>query len=140
MAATENEANLQRALESWNAGNLDGYLELYDESVTLHGYSPSPMDKTAVRGFYEAIFEAFDGPQLVFHEVLSAGNRVCIRFTMTGTHRGEFMGVPATDKAIALDGITVLRFRKDKCVERWSCADMLGLLVQIGAIPPPGQE
>jgi hypothetical protein len=46
-----NDATLQRALESWNAGDLDGYLQLYDDSSRLHGYSPEPMDEIQVRGF-----------------------------------------------------------------------------------------
>ena len=43
---------LSAAVESWNAGDLDGYLRLYDEGIRLHGYSPEPMDKAQVRGFY----------------------------------------------------------------------------------------
>ena len=101
MGAAQNEANLQRAFEAWNGGNLPGYLELYDESIKLHGYAPEPMDKTAVRAFYENIFEAFDGPQLAFHEVFSNDDRLVIRFTMTGTHRGEFMGIPPTERALS---------------------------------------
>lgn len=46
---------LSAALASWNAGDLDGYLRLYDEGIRLHGYSPEPMDKTQVRGFYAAV-------------------------------------------------------------------------------------
>jgi steroid delta-isomerase-like uncharacterized protein len=137
MSAARNEANVQRATEAWNAGDLNGYLELYDEEIRLHGYSPEPMDKTAVRGFYEAVFAAFDGPQLEFHELFSSDDRLAIRFTMTGVHNGEFMGVPATGKPIALPGITILHFADARCIERWSNADMLGLLVQLGAVPPP---
>jgi predicted ester cyclase len=137
MSAAENEANLQRAFESWNSGSLDGYLELYDDAIKLHGYTPEPMDKTAVRALYENTFEAFDKPKLAFHEVFSNGDRLCIRFTMTGTHRGEFMGIAPTERDVAVDGITILHFRDGKCVERWSSADMLGWLVQLGAVEPP---
>jgi predicted ester cyclase len=134
--ATPQEA-LAAAQDRWNAGDLDGYLELYDDSIRLHGYSPEPLDKAAVRGFYEAIFAAFDRPQLEFHEVLADGDALSCRFTMTGRHVDEFMGVPRTDREIALPGITILRFRGDKVVERFSQADMLGLLVQLGAVPAP---
>ena len=75
---------LSAALACWNAGDLDGYLSLYDEGIRLHGYSPEPMDKVQVRGFYEAIFRAFGTPQLEFHEVLWDGQACTIRFTMTG--------------------------------------------------------
>jgi predicted ester cyclase len=56
---------------------------------------------------------------------------------MTGRHLGEFMGVPPTGKLIALPGITVLHFDGERVIERFSQADMLGLLVQIGAVPAP---
>ena len=96
------------------------------------------MNKDAVRGFYQMIHQAFDGPQLTFHEVFSNGDRVVIRFTMTGTHRGDFVGVPATGRDISVDGITVLHFCNGSCVERWSSINMYAWLAQLGAVPPLG--
>jgi predicted ester cyclase len=128
---------LSAALDSWNAGDLDGYLRLYDEGIRLHGYSPEPMGKAQVRGFYEGIFSAFDTPKLSFDEVLWDGDVCAIRFAVTGRHVQEFMGVPATGTAITLPGITILHFRGDRVIERFSQADMLGLLVQVGAVPAP---
>jgi|ERR1700722_2373930 len=128
---------LSAAHDRWNAGDLDGYLALYDERIRLHGYSPEPMSKAEVRTFYEAIFSAFDTPKLEFHEVLWTGDACAIRFTMSGRHVGEFMGVPATGTPIILPGITILHFEGERVVERFSQADMLGLLVQIGAVPAP---
>ena len=128
---------LTNAIAAWNAGDLDRYLELYDDAIRLHGYSPEPMGKDEVRGFYENVLAAFDGPRLDVHEELWDGDACTLRFTMTGTHVGEFMGVPGTQTEIALPGITILHFRNGRCVERHSRADMLGLLVQIGAVPAP---
>jgi steroid delta-isomerase-like uncharacterized protein len=128
---------LAEALDRWNAGDLDGYLRLYDDSIRLHGYAAEPMNKTEVRAFYESIFAAFDSPSLVFHDVLWDHERCAIRFVMNGEHHGEFMGVPATGAAISLSGITILHFTGDRVTERFSQADMLGLLVQIGAVPAP---
>jgi predicted ester cyclase len=131
------QQSLDAAFQSWNAANLDGYLELYDDEIRLHGYSPEPMGKTEVRDFYEGIFRAFDSPKLDFHETLWQGDTCAIRFTMIGRHVAEFMGVPPTGTEIALPGITILHFRGDRVIERFSQADMLGLLVQIGAVPAP---
>jgi predicted ester cyclase len=128
---------LSAALDCWNAGDLDGYLHLYDEGIRLHGYSPEPMGKVQVRGFYEEIFSAFDTPGLSFDEVLWDGDVCAIRFAMTGRHVQEFMGVPATGTPVTLPGITILHFRGDRVIERFSQADMLGLLVQVGAVPAP---
>jgi predicted ester cyclase len=134
--ATSQQA-LSAALDRWNAGDLDGYLSLYDERIRLHGYAREPMDKTEVRAFYEAIFAAFDTPKLEFHEILWDGDACSIRFTMSGRHVGEFMGVPATGTEIAMSGITILHFDGEHVIERFSVSDTLGLLVQLGAVPAP---
>ena len=131
---------LSAALGCWNVGDLDGYLRLYDEGIRLHGYSPEPMNKDQVRGFYEGIFSAFGPPKLAFDEVIWDGDACVIRFTMTGRHVQEFMGVPATGTTITLPGITILHFRDDQVTERFSQADMLGLLIQLGAGPAPGRN
>jgi len=68
---------------------------------------------------------------------LVEGDRLSLRFHMTGTHGGPFLGVPATGKPIDLTGQTILRFAGERCVERWSTADFLAVMMQIGAIPAP---
>jgi predicted ester cyclase len=98
------QQSLEAAYEGWNAGSLDRYLELYDDEIRLHGYSPEPMNKGEVKGFYEMIFRAFDSPKLSFHETLWDGDSCAIRFTMTGRHVAEFIGVPATGTEIVLPG------------------------------------
>lgn len=133
---------VEQARLRWNAGDLPGYLDLYDDDIRLHGITAEPLDKQAVRSFYEMLWSTLPapdraGPQLDFHEVLVDGDRYCCRFTMSGTHQGDFMGVPATGRSYSLPGITILRFRGDRVVERWTSADFLGLMVQLGAIPAP---
>lgn len=134
--ATPQEA-LQSAVERWNAGDLDGYLELYDEEISLHGYAPEAMGKQEVRGFYEATFAGVSPNRLEFHETLWDGDACSIRFTMSGRHEGEWLGVPATGSEVAVPGITLLHFRGERVIERWSQADLLGFLIQVGAVPAP---
>jgi predicted ester cyclase len=134
---------VERARQCWNDGDLDGYLDLYDDRIQLHGYTPAPMGKPEVIGFYQAVCSALHeddrpNPTLEFHEVMVDGDMYCCRFTMSGVHHGDFMGVPATGKPYALAGMTMMRFDGPRVVERWSSADFLGLLVQLGAIPAPG--
>ena len=128
---------LDRAVDAWNAGDLDGYLRLYRDDVTLHGYAPEPMGKKDVRGFYESALAGISGNHLEFHEVLWDGGACAIRFTMSGRHAGEWIGVPGTGTEVAVEGITILHFDGDQVVERWSQADLLGFLVQVGAVPAP---
>jgi steroid delta-isomerase-like uncharacterized protein len=134
---TADEAAVQRAIEHWNAGNLDEYLAIYADDAHVHGLAPGPLDKHALRAFYEALLAAFPGCQLEIHEMFAVDGRVSLRFTLSGRHDGPFMGVPATGAPITMPGITILHLRDGRCVERWTSADTLGLLVQIGAVPPP---
>ncbi|WP_448612913.1 ester cyclase [Modestobacter sp. URMC 112] len=133
---------VERARQRWNAGDLAGYLTLYSDQVRLYGASPEPMGKEQIAGFYATIWSALGAPgrpnpRLEFHEVLVDGDPFSCRFTMTGEHRGDFLGVPATGRPYQLPGITIMRFRGEQIVERWSSADFLGLLVQFGAVPTP---
>jgi predicted ester cyclase len=127
-----------RSIAAWNDGDLDGYLELYDPSVQLHGYSDEPLRQDGVRGFYEALWAAVGSPHITVHEVAETGTTLWCRATMTGTHAGEMMGVAATGRPIAQPVMTSLRFVDGRCVERHSVADMLTVMFQIGALPPPG--
>lgn len=131
MSTTE---RLQQAIEAWNRGDLAEYLTLYDDDVVLHGYGPAPMDKAAVTGFYQGIFAGLPGSQIELLDTFAAGDRVAARFAQTGRHDGTLMGVPPTGREVRLDGITILAFRDGRVTERWASADMLGLLMQLGAI------
>jgi hypothetical protein len=95
--------------------------------------------------FYETVCSALSdpgakNPRLEFHDVLVDGELYTCRFTMSGTHTGTFMGVPATNRPYSISGITIMRFAADgeRVIECFSQADMPGLLVQIGAVPAPG--
>ena len=138
MSSALNLNRLRRAIQAWNRGDLDAYLDLYDDEITLHGYSPQPMDKATVRGFYSMVIGAFPGSQLTIDEEIVDGDRMALRFTQRGTHNGVFMGIPPTGTSFSMAGQTVLHFREGRVIERGSTADMLSLLVQLGAVPAPG--
>jgi predicted ester cyclase len=129
---------LGRAIGHWNAGDLDGYLDLYDDSIKLHGYSAEPMDKAAVVRHYRAVWAALaaDGsanPRLDIKDVLSNGDRLACRFALSGLHQGPFMGVPATGSPYLCQGITIMRFVGSRVVERWSMTDAVKQFTRIGA-------
>jgi predicted ester cyclase len=67
--------------------------------------------------------------------MIAEGNKVVWRYTVRGTHQGEFMGIAPTGKSITLTGILVSRFADDKVVEDWNNYDALGLMQQLGVIP-----
>jgi steroid delta-isomerase-like uncharacterized protein len=125
-------------LDSANAGDLAGYLDLYSDDVVFGGVSPEPMDKAGVVAFHENFYAAFPGVQAHVLDLIESGDKLGARLLLSGSHQGEFLGVPASGNDVQLAITTLLTMRDGKCVERWSTADMLGLLIQVGAVPPPG--
>ncbi len=71
------------------------------------------------------------------HLVVGEGDIVVERFTASGTHRGEVMGVPPTGNTLALEGINIFRVRDGRIVERWGRLDDLGFLTQLGVVTLP---
>jgi predicted ester cyclase len=82
---------------------------------------------------------AFGDAHWDVHEVIEAGDRVITRWTGRGTHTADLMAIRATRKQVSVDGIWIHRFADGKIVESWNAWDMLGLLQQIGAVPPIGE-
>ncbi len=82
-------------------------------------------------GLYQ---ESVDGHWEI-DEIFSAGDHVVTRWTGTGTHVGELMGIPPTDRPISVEAITIHRIADGKIAEEWTVWDALGLLQQIGAVP-----
>ena len=130
---SEQRAAFDRAVKSWNTGDLGGYLELYDERIQLVGYSEAPMGKAEVTAFYQGIFASLSDIELEIHEVVEDGMSLGCRFTMHGTHTGELAGVAATGRRVHRPGFTILRFDGDRVVERTSVADFGGVVAQITA-------
>jgi steroid delta-isomerase-like uncharacterized protein len=84
-----------------------------------------------------AMFEAaFPGYAIPFEDILAEGDKVVIRGTFRGTHKGEFMGIAPTGKDVTMPVIVTYRIAKDKIVESWISADQLGLMQQLGAVTP----
>lgn len=138
MSPATNRERLVEAVARFNQGDLGGYFEIYSDDCVFHGYPPdfSP-DRDGVRGFYETMGQAFPGAQLILEDVITTNDHLVVRFSMSGAQEGELMGIPPTGITIEQGGMTILRFDGGKCVERWQSFDMLGILRQLGAFPPP---
>ena len=95
------------------------------------------MDKAGTVAFHEDFYSAFSGAKVDLLELLESGDKLAARLLIKGRHTGEFMGVPPSGNDV-LAITTILTMRDGKCIERWSTADMFGLMIQIGAVPPPG--
>jgi predicted ester cyclase len=131
-----NRQALETALRNFSDPvHREAYLELYDPTCVLHGYPGVEPGIASIRAFYEAFWTAFPDVRITAEDFVEQGDKLACRFVCRGTHRGPFFGVPPTGKPIELGGMTILAFRGGRCVERWSQADFLSVLRQIGALP-----
>jgi predicted ester cyclase len=137
VTAEQNRAVLREGVERLNAADVAGWMEVHDATVTAYGLGPEPLDHEGVRGFYTALTGALNGFRVDVEDILGEGDEVAVRFTVSGRHDGEFMNVAGTGTDVAIGGISIYRFRNGKVVERWTSADVLGFLVQVGAVPAP---
>lgn len=132
MSAEQMKATIRAAVTAWNAGDQDGYHAMYDSSLVHHGLRHEPLDEQGNRVLYERIATAFPGCQIVLEDVVAEDDRVALRLHIDGEHRGEFMGVEPTGRAIELHGHLFMRFEDGRIVERWTIADLPGLMGQLG--------
>jgi predicted ester cyclase len=101
------------------------YFDFYDDSLIIHGFPPHlPTNKEGFKQFINLLWNAFPDIKIMFDDIIIEGNKVACRYNLTGTHKGEFMGLQPTDKQLRVNGMTVFSFRDTKCIERW---DVLSL-------------
>ena len=77
----------------------------------------------------------FPDIQWAIEDMVTENEKVAVRFTMRGTHKGAFFGVPATGKTIMVQAVNFYRLASDQIIEEYGQPDMFGLLTQIGAVP-----
>jgi steroid delta-isomerase-like uncharacterized protein len=81
--------------------------------------------------------QAFPDQWWQIEDLIAEGDKVVARTTMTGTHLGDFFGIPATGRKVTLLGVHVMRISDGRIVEHWGSNDDLGLMRQLGVIPEP---
>ena len=136
MSTEENKALVRRYFEEWNKHKLAGVEELCAPDYV--GHAPSifgDMDLAAMNQVMPAWFAALPDMHWMVEDLIAEGDKVVVRYTCRGTHRGEFMGIPPTGKQVSWTGIGIDRIKDGKFVESWMNEDNLGLMQQLGAIP-----
>lgn len=135
----ENRAIARRYLEEvWNGRNPSLIDELVAEEFVDHHLPPElPPGPAGVKIWYNTAVSAFPDFHITLEDVIAEGDRVVTRFTFSGTHQGEFMGIPATGKQFSITGIAIARIADGKLVEWWENADVMSLMQQLGVLPTP---
>ena len=132
MSGEEMKATINAAAVAWNAGDVDGFLSMFDTSIMHYGLGTDPLDEKGNRAFYEGMQASFPGSQIIIHDLVAEEDRVAVRFHFAGEHSGDFMGLAPTGRSVVMNALTIMRFAEGRVVERWTTADLMGLMSQIG--------
>jgi predicted ester cyclase len=98
-----------------NQDDRSGDFDLYDSSLIARGFPPNlPSSFEGLKMFYNALWSAFPDSHLEFDDIVIQGDRAAVRFTFSGTQKGEFIGIPPTGKNVSIHGTRFFRFRGTK--------------------------
>jgi steroid delta-isomerase-like uncharacterized protein len=137
---TSNKATFSRLHEAVNSGDPELIAKTIDEvaepDVLIR--TPLPVEATgaqALKEVFARLHRAFPDLHIAVEDVIAEEDKVACRNTVTGTHRGEYMGLPPTGKSITYNEIFIARFAGGRIAETWGVADVFSQLRQLGVIP-----
>jgi steroid delta-isomerase-like uncharacterized protein len=124
-----------------NKKNLNATNDIVSEDFTEHVPFPGQgPGREGLKFVLNSMFAAFPDLKWTVHEQIAEGEKVVSRFTWTGTHKGEFMGIPATDKRVEVWGVVIDVVRDNLFSESRIIMDNIGLLQQLGVMPQPAEK
>jgi predicted ester cyclase len=140
MSTEQNKALIRRLFEEGlNQNQPSVFDELIAPSFVIYDAPPGkPHGGEGFRQVVAMFRAAFPDLHVTFEEELADGDFVIHRGYVTGTHQGEFQGIPPTGKQVKMKTLDIWRVANGKAVENWVQMDMLGLMQQLGVIPAQG--
>jgi predicted ester cyclase len=117
--------------------DIDGVLTYTTPDAVWHGFAPQPLDSDGYRTAIQVFLDAFTDSRFPVQAVMAERDRVACLHHLVGTHLGSFQGVQPTGRPVRVGAIVTFRLENGKVAETWLTADILGLLMQIGAVPAP---
>ena len=137
---TSNKATFRRFQDAANTGDAEQISKTIDEIVEPDVLirTPLPVEATgaqALKEVFARLHRAFPDLRITVEDVIAEGDKVAARNSVTGTHRGEYMGLPPTGKAITYNEIFIFRFAGGRIAETWGVVDVLSLMRQLGVSP-----
>jgi steroid delta-isomerase-like uncharacterized protein len=137
---TTNKLIARREAEEFEGkGNFAVADEVLGPNYRLHFPGYPPMDREGHKMLISAFRAGFPDMRVTIEEQVAEGDRVTNRLTLTGTHTGDFQGMPPTGKRVTVSGINIMRFENGQIVELRGVLDLMGMMQQLGAIPAPAE-
>jgi predicted ester cyclase len=141
MSTKDVKALERHFFEEWNKGKAAA-MKAIDETCATNivWHDVTGIDIRGLRDFKKSMdefFKAFPDNHFTIHDIVAEGDKVATRYTITGTHKGELMGIAPTNKKITLMALEIDRIVRGKFVEGWISFDTMGMMQQLGVIPTP---
>jgi steroid delta-isomerase-like uncharacterized protein len=130
-------ATLREMYGRINAHDVGGFCDYLADDFVEHEVAPGlAPTKEGVRQFFTIYITGFPDLRFDAEDIIASGDKVVARVRCTGTHTGDFMGMPATGKGVTVEAIDIIRFGDDGLArEHWGVFDALAMMQQLGAIP-----
>jgi steroid delta-isomerase-like uncharacterized protein len=134
----ENKALLQQWVDALNQGNIDAVGELVTDTYVRHDpNAPEVRGPEQEKQLMTMYLSAFPDLRFVIADMVAEGDKVVVRYTIRGTHKGELLGIPPTNSPLSLTATETYRIAEGKIDEQWVNMDALGMMQKLGAIPEP---
>jgi steroid delta-isomerase-like uncharacterized protein len=132
----DHAATMRNTYERINKGDIAGFGDLVADDFVEHQGGPGlPPTKAGTLEFFRTLLAAFPDMRMTVEDLIASGHKTVARVKATGTHKGEFMGVPPTGTRVDVLLIDIMRFDGAGLVsEHWGVADMLSLMQQLGVV------
>jgi len=131
-AIEQNEAVIHRVLALIDERNLDEAFELYTLDYIYHGPAGELRGRDGIRGLWDVFLAGFPDLHSSVQDIISQGDKVVLRWTIDGTHTGDFLGVAPSGNKVTLNVTEIFRVENGQLMEAWDQWDRLGLMQQIG--------
>jgi steroid delta-isomerase-like uncharacterized protein len=138
MTTDVNKKVVQAHMDAWNKLDPNAFDELFAPGYVHHDPTqPEVRDLRGLKQFAQAIWTAYPDFNGRVDRVIAEGDLVAKQYTINGTHKGEFAGLPPSGNKVSFTGVTIYRLENGKIAESWWNYDVMSVMQQIGAIPAP---
>ena len=135
---TSNKATIRRLMDAMNTGDAELISQTVDEVFDPDVKQHSPFEETGTQALKEGVvarlYRAFPDLHITLEDLIEEGDKVVEKDLVTGTHQGEFNGLPPSGRSVSYHEIFIMRFANGRIAEIWGVVDIFSQMKQLGLI------
>ena len=137
----QNKASVRRNYETADKNDLTTFSEQLSPDIAVHlPGMPGPLNREALIQMMNVMFSGLTQRRHVFEDQIAEDDKVATRLTLHAVHTGEFQGIPATGKQIAMAQTAIHRIQNGKIAEVWVSSDDISMMKQLGLMPSQADQ